>query len=116
MQVPLAKATSHPGTEVDTSWSYSLAPHPMIFGNFLGGMLSRFRRWRGIQARHELTVHVLEVRMPVAEVKAPYREPRTWIAASVVEQASRLLRRHSYPSTILALMKDEQGSDEDRVF
>jgi glycosyltransferase involved in cell wall biosynthesis len=87
-----------------------------IFGRQLTDVLSGYRAFSrrfvksfpalstGFEIETELTVHALELRMPVAEIKTPYRERPTGSTSKLhtVRDGIRILR------TIMALVRDER--------
>lgn len=87
-----------------------------IFGNRISDMLSGYRVFsrrfaksfpalaRGFEIETELTVHALELRLPVAEIRAPYgaRPPGSVSKLSTVRDGFRVLW------TILMLVKEER--------
>ena len=88
----------------------------MIFGDRIRDMLSGYRVFsrrfvksfpalaRGFETETELTVHALELRMPIAEVDTPYRDR----PAGSHEQAAHVPRRLPHPATIVFLVKEER--------
>lgn len=87
-----------------------------IFGNRIGDMLSGYRVFSrrfvksfpalatGFETETELTVHALELRMPIAEVRTPYKERPVGSVSKLrtFRDGFRILR------TIGALMMDER--------
>lgn len=87
-----------------------------IFGNRLSDLLSGYRVFsrrfaksfpalaRGFEIETELTVHALELRLPMAEIRAPYgaRPPGSTSKLSTIRDGIRILR------TILVLVKEER--------
>jgi len=88
----------------------------VIFGDRISDMLSGYRIFSrrfvksfpaltdGFEIETELTVHALELRMPIAEVATPYRErpPESASKLSTYRDGWRILR------TILTLVKEER--------
>ena len=87
-----------------------------IFGNRIHDMLSGYRCFsrrfvksfpaltRGFEIETELTVHALELRMPVAEIATPYKErpPGSTSKLSTLRDGFRIL------FTIVALVREER--------
>ncbi|WP_448204474.1 glycosyltransferase family 2 protein [Azospirillum sp. sgz302134] len=87
-----------------------------IFGNRIGDMLSGYRVFSrrfvksfpalasGFETETELTVHALELRMPIAEVKTPYKDrpPGSHSKLNTIRDGVRILR------TIVNLVKEER--------
>src|SRR5215471_8414992 len=88
----------------------------VIFGDRISDMLSGYRAFSrrfvksfpalttGFETETELTIHALELRMPIAEIATPYRErpPDSKSKLSTVRDGWRILR------TILLLVKEER--------
>lgn len=88
----------------------------LIFGNRIGDMLSGYRALSrrfvksfpglatGFEIETELTVHALELRMPIAELQTPYRERPAGSASKLrtFRDGFRILR------TIAVLVKEER--------
>jgi glycosyltransferase involved in cell wall biosynthesis len=88
----------------------------LIFGNRIRDMLSGYRALsrrfvksfpalaKGFETETELTVHALELRLPIAELEAPYRERPTGSQSKLrtVRDGFRILR------TIVVLVKEER--------
>ncbi|AWK87618.1 glycosyltransferase family 2 protein [Azospirillum thermophilum] len=87
-----------------------------VFGNRINDMLSGYRVFSrrfvksfpalssGFETETELTVHALELRMPIAEVKTPYKDrpPGSQSKLNTIRDGIRILR------TILILVKEER--------
>jgi glycosyltransferase involved in cell wall biosynthesis len=87
-----------------------------IFGNRIGDMLSGYRVFSrrfiksfpalasGFETETELTVHALELRMPIAEVKTPYKDrpPGSHSKLNTIRDGVRILK------TIVILVKEER--------
>ncbi len=87
-----------------------------VFGNRIGDMLSGYRVFSrryvksfpalssGFETETELTVHALELRMPIAEVETPYKDrpPGSASKLRTFRDGFRILR------TILVLVKEER--------
>lgn len=87
-----------------------------IFGSRIGDMLSGYRVFSrrfvksfpalasGFETETELTVHALELRMPIAEVKTPYKDrpPGSHSKLNTIRDGIRILR------TIIILVKEER--------
>ncbi|SMH59260.1 glycosyltransferase family 2 protein [Azospirillum agricola] len=87
-----------------------------IFGNRIGDMLSGYRVFSrrfvksfpalasGFETETELTVHALELRMPIAEIKTPYKDrpPGSHSKLNTIRDGVRILK------TILILVKEER--------
>jgi hypothetical protein len=87
-----------------------------VFGNRIGDMLSGYRVFSrrfvksfpalssGFETETELTVHALELRMPIDEVETPYKErpPGSTSKLHTFRDGFRILR------TILVLVKEER--------
>jgi len=87
-----------------------------IFGNRIGDMLSGYRVFSrrfiksfpalasGFETETELTVHALELRMPIAEVKTPYKDrpPGSHSKLNTIRDGIRILK------TIIILVKEER--------
>ncbi len=87
-----------------------------IFGSRIGDMLSGYRVFSrrfvksfpalasGFETETELTVHALELRMPIAEVKTPYKDrpPGSHSKLNTIRDGIRILR------TIVILVKEER--------
>jgi hypothetical protein len=87
-----------------------------IFGSRIQDMLSGYRVFSrrfvksfpalasGFETETELTVHALELRMPLAEIKTPYRDrpPGSASKLNTIRDGIRILR------TIVALVKEER--------
>jgi len=87
-----------------------------IFGKRIGDMLSGYRvlsrrfvksfpaMARGFETETELTVHALELRMPVAEIATPYfaRRPGSHSKLSTYKDGARILRM------VMLLVKEER--------
>jgi glycosyltransferase involved in cell wall biosynthesis len=88
----------------------------LIFGNRFTDVLSGYRAMsrrfvksfpalsRGFEIETELTVHALELRLPIAEVDTPYKErpPGSFSKLSTYRDGMRILR------VIMMLMKEER--------
>lgn len=88
----------------------------LIFGRHITDVLSGYRAFSrrfvksfpalstGFEIETELTVHALELRMPIAEVRTPYRERPTGSTSKLrtVRDGIRIL------TTIMALVRDER--------
>ncbi|PWC79982.1 glycosyl transferase [Azospirillum sp. TSH64] len=87
-----------------------------IFGSRIGDMLSGYRVFSrrfvksfpalasGFETETELTVHALELRMPIAEVKTPYKDrpPGSHSKLNTIRDGIRILR------AIVMLVKEER--------
>uniref|UniRef100_UPI0026BEA8A6 glycosyltransferase family 2 protein n=1 Tax=Azospirillum argentinense TaxID=2970906 RepID=UPI0026BEA8A6 len=87
-----------------------------IFGNRIQDMLSGYRVFSrrfiksfpalasGFETETELTVHALELRMPIAEIKTPYKDrpPGSHSKLNTIRDGIRILR------TIVNLVKEER--------
>ncbi|MBB3267388.1 glycosyltransferase involved in cell wall biosynthesis [Azospirillum sp. OGB3] len=87
-----------------------------IFGDRIGDMLSGYRVFSrrfiksfpalasGFETETELTVHALELNMPIAEIKTPYKDrpPGSHSKLNTIRDGIRILR------TILNLVKEER--------
>ncbi|MBY6261342.1 glycosyltransferase [Azospirillum sp. 412522] len=87
-----------------------------IFGSRIGDMLSGYRVFSrrfvksfpalasGFETETELTVHALELRMPIAEVKTPYKDrpPGSHSKLNTIRDGIRILR------AIIILVKEER--------
>ncbi|MHA7065335.1 glycosyltransferase family 2 protein [Azospirillum argentinense] len=87
-----------------------------IFGNRIQDMLSGYRVFSrrfiksfpalasGFETETELTVHALELRMPIAEIKTPYKDrpPGSHSKLNTIRDGIRILR------TIINLVKEER--------
>lgn len=87
-----------------------------IFGKRIGDMLSGYRVFSrrfiksfpalasGFETETELTVHALELRMPIAEVKTPYKDrpPGSHSKLNTIRDGIRILK------TIIILVKEER--------
>jgi len=87
-----------------------------IFGNRIGDMLSGYRVFSrrfvksfpalasGFETETELTVHALELRMPIAEIKTPYKDrpPGSHSKLNTIRDGIRILR------AIVILVKEER--------
>jgi len=87
-----------------------------IFGNRIQDMLSGYRVFSrrfiksfpalasGFETETELTVHALELRMPIAEIKTPYKDrpPGSHSKLNTIRDGIRILK------TILILVKEER--------
>lgn len=87
-----------------------------IFGSRIGDMLSGYRVFSrrfvksfpalasGFETETELTVHALELRMPIAEVKTPYKDrpPGSHSKLNTIRDGIRILR------AIIMLVKEER--------
>ncbi|WP_419468822.1 glycosyltransferase family 2 protein [Azospirillum brasilense] len=88
----------------------------LIFGNRIQDMLSGYRVFSrrfiksfpalasGFETETELTVHALELNMPIAEIKAPYKDrpPGSHSKLNTIRDGVRILR------TIVNLVKEER--------
>jgi hypothetical protein len=87
-----------------------------IFGKRINDMLSGYRVFSrrfvksfpamssGFETETELTVHALELRMPIAEVQTPYKDrpPGSHSKLNTIRDGARIMR------TIVALVKEER--------
>jgi hypothetical protein len=107
-------AAYRPGHRFGNRLLTGLVAH--IFGNRIHDMLSGYRVFSrrfvksfpalasGFETETELTVHALELRMPIAEVKTPYRDrpPGSASKLNTIRDGIRILK------TIVVLVKEER--------
>lgn len=107
-------AAYRPGHRFGNALLTGIVAH--IFGKRINDMLSGYRVFSrrfvksfpamasGFETETELTVHALELRMPIAEVQTPYKDrpPGSHSKLNTIRDGARIMR------TIIALVKEER--------